>query len=124
MKSGKKEYFLGGSGEKWNATIIAQEIDGRGFRLYCIEFNAEDTQKAKEVSLEQVQKIWKRYKNPNGWFIMLTTAPRLRAGGLDGDRMIRMKHKFCHGADILTIKNPNIPFIIGYGPNQAKQLSQ
>jgi hypothetical protein len=127
MSSQKKRYDLGGAGDKWNIGITIINTDGNS-RYYYIDFCTDQVQKAKQVVLEQVQRVWKRYKNTAKLQVTVLAAPyiapSINNAGLDGDRMLRLRHKFTTGKSILRIKNPAIPFVVGYGPEQARLLTE
>src|SRR4051812_15318706 len=90
--------------------------------IWHYKFEAKNLAEAKVKLLTSVRKRVARLRTMEGRWIQIQAIPRLKDGKLDGTRMLRVRDSFSDKR-ILSVANPNLPFVYGYGPKQAQQLS-
>ncbi len=122
-----KPLDLGGQGKKrWSVDIIINSFDGNGMSFHKVFFNADEVSEAKKIILRETQKIWRRFQRKDDKFMLVTGAPympRKGPGVLDGRKLIRLRDRYVSGTRILHIRNPEVPFVVGYGPKVAPKLN-
>lgn len=114
--------------ETWLVTlntipICESEQYGRSYSKLEFSVEKNDTADAQRKILAWARGKLRRFRPGKNRVVIIMGHPRLKTGGLDGNRTIRVRHKYSTIRSILRHR-PEKLFVVGYGPEAAEELDR
>lgn len=123
-----REYTQTKVTETWLVTLnVISVCESEQYRgsYNKLEFSVEknDTADAQRKILTWARKKLRRFRSRKNRIVIIMGHPRLKTGGLDGNRTVRVRHKYSTIGSILR-HGPEKLFVVGYGPEAAAELDR